>query len=177
MNHQPFEDWLLSKEALTQEQEAELHQHLQDCLACTNLATAWQAVEHEIKQAPQAAPAPRFNERWQARLAEKRTQKQRRLAWWMSAALGILLALNWNRLAGLSFANLLVNALYSFTLLSARIESAETLARILFAEVNPLIPLGVISFTGCVLTLLCLIWIASMLKIFIPQGVRNEARH
>ena len=181
MNHQPFEEWLLSKEALTQEQEAALHQHLQDCLACTHLAAAWQTVEHEIKQAPLAAPAPGFNQRWQARMAEKRARMQRRLAWWMiginlSAALGIFLALNWNRLASLSFTNLLVTALFSFTLLSARIESTEALVKILFTEVNPLIPLGMVSFIGCIVTLLCLIWIASMFKIFIPQGARNEAR-
>jgi uncharacterized membrane protein YhaH (DUF805 family) len=181
MNHQPFEDWLLSKEPLAQEQEADLRQHLQDCPSCANLATAWQAVEHEIKQTAQAAPAPGFSERWQARLVEKRTQKQRRLAWWviglnLSAALGIFLALNYNRLASLSFSKLLVSALYSLTLLFARIDSAEVLVKMLFEEVNPLIPLAVISLTGSILSLLCLVWIASLLKIYIPQGARNEAR-
>jgi len=181
MNHQPFEDWLLSKEPLAQEQEAGLRQHLEECPSCANLAAAWQAVEHEIKQTAQATPAPGFSERWQARLVETRAQKQRRLAWWViglnfSAALGIFLALNWNRLASLSFSKLLVNALYSLTLLFARIDSAEVLVRMLFEEVNPLIPLAVISLTGTILSLLCLVWIASMLKIYIPQGARNETR-
>jgi hypothetical protein len=187
MNHQPFEEWLLSKEPLAQGQEADLRQHLQECPSCANLTTAWQAVAYEIKQTAQAAPAPGFSQRWQARLAEKHAQKQRRLAWWvmglnLSTALGIFLALNWNHLANLSFSNLLVNGLYSLTLLFARIDSAEILVRMLFEEVNPLIPLAFISLTGSILSLLCLVWIASLIKIYnflgeYPKAVNPKANH
>jgi hypothetical protein len=179
MNHQPFEDWLLSKEPITPEQETELRQHLHDCPDCTNLAFTWQAVAQELERAPQAAPAPGFGNRWQARLAEKRAQKQRRFTWWviglnLSAALGIFLALNLHRLSSLSFSQLLVSALYTFTLILARIDSAEVLFKLFFSEVNPLIPLGIISVIGTSLSVLSLIWIFSMWKIFIPQGARNE---
>jgi hypothetical protein len=182
MNHQPFEEYLLSKEPLNQEQEADLRQHLQQCPACANLSCAWQEVELELKQTAQAAPARGFGERWQARLAEKRAQQQRRVAWWvigvnLGVAVGIFLALNWDRLANLSISRLLFTTLYSITLLSARIDSAGALVRILFEEVNPLIPLAIISLVASVISMLCLVWIASLFKIYIPQGARNEVRH
>ena len=180
MNHQPFEDWLLSDESLDQEQETSLRQHLTDCPKCTTLSQVWQSVEQELARTPQISPAPGFTERWQARLAEKRAQKQRRLVWWAigfssSAALGIFLALNWNRLASFSFSKLLALALYSITLLFARIGSAQVLFRLFFEDVNPIFPVAFIAVIATGLSILSLVWIVTMWKIYIPQGARNEA--
>ncbi len=182
MNHQPFEDWLLSKETLDPEQKAGLNQHLQSCSNCANLAAAWQAVEQEIAHTPQAAPAPGFTTRWQARLAEKRAQRQRRIAWWVIAlsllgALGFFLLPNWQRITSLSLSQLLVSGLYSLTLLFARIDSAEVLFRLFLREVNPVIPIAVVSSFATILSVLSLIWIASLVKIYNPLGVQHEARH
>jgi anti-sigma factor RsiW len=180
MNHQPFEDWLLSDEALDPEQETNLRQHLTGCPKCTTLSQALQSVEQEMKRAPQVSPTPGFTGRWQARLAEKRAQKQRRLVWWaigfnLSAALGIFLALYWNRLASFSFSKMLALALYSITLLFARIGSAQVLLKLFFEEVNPIFPIAFIAVVATGLSVLSLIWIVTMWKIYIPQGVRNEA--
>ena len=180
MNHQPFEDWLLSDQSLDVEQETSLRQHLTDCPKCTTLSQALQSVEQEMARAPQLSPAPGFAGRWQARLAEKRAQKQRRLVWWaiginLSAALGIFLALNWNRLASISVAKVLALALYTITLLFARIGSAQVLLRLLFEDVNPIIPIAIIAMAATGLSVLSLIWIVMMWKIYIPQGARNEA--
>ena len=182
MNHQPFEDWLLSDEPLDQEQETSLRQHLTDCLKCTTLSQVWQSVEQELARTPQISPAPGFTERWQARLAEKRAQMQRRLVWWAigfssSAALGIFLALNWNRLASFSFSKLLALALYSFTMLFARIDSAQVLFKLFFEDVNPIFPVAFVAVIATGLSILSLIWIVTMWKIYIPQGARHEAHN
>jgi hypothetical protein len=182
MNHQPFEDWLLSDEALDPEQETNLRQHLSGCPKCTDLSQALQSVEQEMVRAPQLSPAPGFTERWQARLVEKRAQKQRSIVWWaigvnLSAALGIFLALNWNRLASFSFSKLLALALYSITLLFARIGSAQVLFRLFFEDVNPIFPVIFIAVIATGLSILSLVWIVTMWKIYIPQGARNEAHN
>jgi hypothetical protein len=182
MNHQPFEDWLFSNEPIGSQQEASLRQHLENCPSCASMAQAWRSVETEIVRTPQAAPTPGFGKRWQARLAQKRSAQQRSLAWWvigfnLSAALGIFLALNWNRLTSLSLSKLLVSALYTVTLLFARIDSAEVLFKLLLEEVNPIILISVTALVGTSLCALSLAWIFSMWKIYLPQGVRNEARH
>jgi len=182
MNHQPFEDWLLSDEPIDQEQEANLRQHLNDCPQCTTLSQALQSVEQEMARTPQVSPASGFTERWQARLAAKLAQQQRRLVWCaigfsLSAALGIFLALNWNRLASLSFSKLLALALYSITLTFARIGSAQVLFKLLLEDVNPVIPIAFVALFATSLSVLCLVWIVTMWKIYIPQGVRHETYH
>jgi anti-sigma factor RsiW len=182
MNHQPFENWLLSHEQLDPQQETELDQHVKSCAGCANLAQAWQNVEAELKRAPQAAPAPGFSHRWQAVLAQKRSKRQRRMIGWiialnLAAALAIFTALNWEQLANLSFPGLLVSALYTLTLVFARIDSAQLLIRLLLETANPVILIMAATIVGTGICALSLTWMFSIYKIFLPQGVRNEARY
>jgi len=81
MNHQPFEEWLLSDEELTPEQDRALADHLQNCSECPQVGEAWEAVLEEIRQTPPAAPGPGFAQRWEARLEIQRAQIQRRWTW------------------------------------------------------------------------------------------------
>ncbi len=88
MNHQPYETWLLSEEALPPEQAQALQEHLQTCPACQRLERSWSGVEQLFRRSPLAAPAAGFSARWQARLAEEQRQRQRRNAWVMLAVTG-----------------------------------------------------------------------------------------
>ena len=77
-NHQPFEDWLLSEEAHSADQEQALQSHLLSCEQCRQLSSAWNEVELELKNAPTLSPAPGFTVRWQANLASRRTHRENR---------------------------------------------------------------------------------------------------
>jgi anti-sigma factor RsiW len=81
MNHEPYEEWLLSGEELNADQQLSLDEHLAICTECAGLATAWQAVRQVMLAAPQVEPAPGFTGRWQKRLAKRRADAARRNTW------------------------------------------------------------------------------------------------
>lgn len=81
MDHAPFEDWLLSGDALQPNEQEALDRHLETCPDCPKLARAWQEVHAEIRRAPQAAPALGFTNRFTARLEAAAVARQRRLTW------------------------------------------------------------------------------------------------
>ncbi len=77
-NHQPFENWLLSEGALTQEESQTLQEHLNDCETCRMLSEALRDVDRELRTASVLSPAPGFVSRWQARLEADRLRLYRR---------------------------------------------------------------------------------------------------
>ena len=81
MNHQPFESWLLSEEALEQEQERALQAHLMQCERCANLDASWVEVHQLFETAPRIAPAVGFTARWEDRLVLERKKRNTRQTW------------------------------------------------------------------------------------------------
>ncbi len=65
MSHDPYDEWLLTDEELTEEQRQELDAHLETCEECRQIASAWQAVETRLLSVPEAVPDPGFTQRWQ----------------------------------------------------------------------------------------------------------------
>ncbi len=76
MNHQPFEDWLLKEQPLTDEQQGQLQAHLRACLACAAL----REVDLALAAARPVAPARGFRARFQVRLAAYKAAQRRRMA-------------------------------------------------------------------------------------------------
>lgn len=76
-NHLLIEEWLLSASDLTPEESHQLQEHLKSCESCRQLSEAWQEVEYRLKSAPMRSPAPGFTIRWQQRLVEDRSRRQR----------------------------------------------------------------------------------------------------
>lgn len=68
MNHQPFDNWLLSDEPLPEDDERALRQHLVDCEQCRETEDAWLDVANLFVEIPDVEPAPGFVNRWQATL-------------------------------------------------------------------------------------------------------------
>jgi len=77
IEHDVYEEWLFTYydggaseqrggERLDGEQEAALQEHLKTCESCRSLATAWRAVDAQLREAPQAEPLPGFTQRWMA---------------------------------------------------------------------------------------------------------------
>lgn len=90
MNHLPYKEWLLSEATLPAEQAEALQDHLRICETCRQVEPAWGDVQALLKKAPAIDPLPGFTDRWQKRLEEHRIRKQRRMAWYIVAAIGAL---------------------------------------------------------------------------------------
>lgn len=78
MSHLPFENWIFDREKLTPNQISELEAHLQTCQQCSHLQSGWREVETLLQSAPITPAPPQFINRFQASLAEKKAQQQKR---------------------------------------------------------------------------------------------------
>ncbi len=83
MNHQPFRDWLFTgdepgEDILTQQQHAELQQHLNSCESCRSMTDAWMVVENHLRGQSMIEPNPGFTSRLEARLEAERRRIHRR---------------------------------------------------------------------------------------------------
>lgn len=76
MNHQPFEDWLLDDEPLTNQQQRELQVHMRGCTSCSAIAASNLALHTKHM----AVPQPGFTERFRPRLTAWKTEQLRRQA-------------------------------------------------------------------------------------------------
>jgi cation transport ATPase len=90
MNHQPFRDWLLSDEQLSEREQQALQSHLSTCEACSQIESAWKEIELEIKRSPQVTPAPGFTDRWQANLSAYQVRRQSRGGWFTISATSVI---------------------------------------------------------------------------------------
>jgi hypothetical protein len=82
MNHQPFENWLLSEDPLPADDERALRDHLVGCDQCSGLEDAWLDVANLFTEVPEIEPAPGFVNRWQATLeADQVAVKTMRQRW------------------------------------------------------------------------------------------------
>jgi hypothetical protein len=77
MNHQPFEDWLLTEKRISPQQKLDLDAHLRVCSYCSALAETGRAL-HTVKM---VSPAAGFSARFQQRLALQRAAELRRKRW------------------------------------------------------------------------------------------------
>ena len=74
MNHQPFEEWLLTEKLIGPKQKLELDAHLRICSYCSALAETGKA----LRTVKKASPAMGFSARFQARLVAQKAAEQRR---------------------------------------------------------------------------------------------------
>lgn len=173
MNHQPFENWLLSDEPLDEEQQEALKTHLSECKTCNELADALTQIEETFASPTAPAPASGFVQRWHNRLSLARRQQQQRRMWLVT--LGLFCA------AGLILLTLFllninhVNWLYeisqvfaNFTLFAARINQVLRVTKTLLRELPILIPIILIFGVGSISAIATLIvtWISSMIRLY-----------
>jgi hypothetical protein len=77
MNHQPFEEWLLSEKLISPKQKLDLDAHLRICSYCSALAETGKALQTVKK----ISPAAGFSARFQARLVMQKAAERRRKRW------------------------------------------------------------------------------------------------
>jgi len=175
MNHQPFEEWLLSEDPLAPEQARALQEHLRECESCLSLSRAWDAVEDELAGAPQAAPAAGFSQRWQANLAKRQAQDRQR-RFWQAGGAGLAVLAGIVILASplyqrFSPAEFLMSILFNLSLLFVRVNQAGVFLSTTFSGVSAIIPITIWVLIATSLSLLGMTWIVTMWKIIIPKGV------
>ncbi|MBN1536956.1 MAG: zf-HC2 domain-containing protein [Anaerolineales bacterium] len=81
MNHQFFENLLLSDSELTQVELTMLQEHLQTCEACRQFSNALEDVDHLFHNTPIASPAVGFTQRWQESVIQDNKKRQKRQIW------------------------------------------------------------------------------------------------
>lgn len=83
MNHQFFEERLLSDEPLSKEEKDILDEHLSSCEACQQLARAWIQISTQLHYANHKEPQPGFTKKWQSRLNAKLEKQQKVKVIWL----------------------------------------------------------------------------------------------
>lgn len=183
MTHQPYLNWMMidpdqPDEVLRPEQVVALQQHLESCPECSRLSLAWQAVERELKQPEQVAPAPGFSARWQARLETERSVRQRRHGYRLLAlnvglalaGLALLVVLAWPLLKSpqLYLWTIVYQVARWFSILSAARGFIDSLLQSVYLGPTPTLILmagGLVSLVGA----LGLAWGASMRWLLQPR--------
>ena len=77
MNHQPFEEWLLTEKLVSPKERLDLDAHLRSCSYCSALAETGKA----LRSVKKVSPTMGFSARFQARLAAQRAAELRRKRW------------------------------------------------------------------------------------------------
>ena len=77
MNHQPFEEWLLTEKLISPREKLDLDAHLRICSYCSALVETGKA----LRTVKRVSPAAGFSTRFQARLAMQKAADLRRKRW------------------------------------------------------------------------------------------------
>ena len=174
MNHQPFEEWLLTEKLISPREKLDLDAHLRICSYCSALAETGKAL-HTVKR---VSPAAGFSTRFQARLAMQKAADLRRKRWGtLLFTFGGLVMLMW--LVGPYLASffaapatwiaaLVEWAVFLFTTLQAVTQVGSVLLRMLPGFVSPFGFMVLVSaFAG-----IGLLWSVSIWRfVRVPRGV------
>ena len=175
MNHQPYEEWLLSDEPLDEAQSQALQAHLDECQECVPLAQAWKSVRFELAQTPTVAPVPGFTQRWQVRQAQRRFERQHRLAWLgtglnLLAGIAIFIGLNADKLAGFSLHTMFISLFYAIASVMARTGQIQRLMVYALQSVPPTVTVSLWILVATCFSFLAMLWIFTMWKILARKG-------
>jgi hypothetical protein len=171
MNHQPFEEWLLSDDELDQDQEQALNEHLETCTQCPPVVEAWKNVLIDIKYSPEVSPTPGFTQRFEARLAERRAENQQR--WTLITLLGFCLGAIALSGAGIlvkynglpSPVALLTDFSYTFIVLAEKVGTFWDVMQGILGSVPLIVPLFIWISISVSLFLWVFIWFVSVWRL------------
>jgi len=176
MSHQPFENWLLEDEELTDQENLALKKHLHDCSSCSELAESWHSAQALLLHTPPVEPAAGFTLRWQESLAERKALKQKLLV--RRLMLGLILAASATLVLFLTYVVVNTNVIDLVTGITGLFTNSASAfvqfrAGLLSWITNPaLLPIWI--FLACGLCMLCAVWLLTLWRIT-AQGVeRNE---
>ena len=172
MNHQPFENWLLSEDPITPEDKQALDSHVSTCRECRELQDAWRGVIDLFQEVPDAEPAAGFTNRWLERLeTEKQIDKVMRDRW-QSVIMLILLA---NVVTGLVVllgtqfltiidtpSSLLLSGIYRMMSTITLVNTIQNVSLTLIRTIIDVVPPGIWALLGLGLIGSIVTWIVSI---------------
>jgi hypothetical protein len=172
MNHQPFENWLLSEDTLSPENTSSLRDHLESCDHCRELETAWTGVVGLFQDVPDLEPAPGFVNRWQARLEVERQVELSVRHRWQSIIMLILIGnviVALVVLFGTQFLTtfdkpleLVLSGIYRIASIVTFFNAAQNVVITLFKTITSVVPVGIWALMGLGLVGSGAIWIISL---------------
>jgi hypothetical protein len=165
MNHQPFEDWLLSDKLINPKQKLELDAHLRICSYCSALAETGKALRVVKKVSPAAGFSARFQERLALQKAAERRRRFWGAVWFTFGGLVMLMWLAWPYLSSFlaspaaSITSLIEWGVFLFTTLQAMAQASSVFLDIIPSFIPPFAWMVVISaLAGIVLLWSVSIW-------------------
>ena len=174
MNHQPFEDWLLSDKVIDSKQKLELDAHLRVCPYCRALIETGLA----LRSVKMVSPAAGFASRFQSRLAARKLAERRRRLWGsVLFTLGGLAMLMW--IAGPFTASFVASPatwitsliewiVFLITTLQAVAQAGSVMLRVLPSFISPF----VLMVAASTLAGMGLLWTVSIWRFTrVPRGV------
>jgi hypothetical protein len=171
MDHQPFEEWLLTEETLTPQQKRQLTAHLQSCRSCSALAE----VDLAFRSVRQVEPAAGFVDRFQVRLVERKQALRRRNALGFIllalSVVGLLAALVWPvlRVAVESPVDLLTSWLSALFGFWASLQALLHAGSVLFRVAPGFVPIYIWAILLFGLAGWSLVWAFSLMRFFRVQ--------
>ena len=172
MNHQPFENWILSEETLSPENAGALQDHLETCNQCRELQAVWVEVVDLFQGVPDVEPVPGFVNRWQERLAVERQVELSIRHRWQSIIMLILIG---NVIAGLVVLlgsqflttfdtplSLVLSGVYRLASMVTFINVVQNVFATLFRTIISVVPVGLWAVLGIGLVGAVAIWIISL---------------
>jgi hypothetical protein len=175
MNHQPYEDWLLSEEPLLPEQACELESHLRLCGSCRRLSESWTDIQNFFQVVPDVKPQAGFSARWLTRLEEREKKSKQRQSWMMliltggvAAFIFILIGINFAMSINQPMQLLLIGTNKIADWLSV-IKAINEVSSALLELVSIMIPPVWWVIFAAMISLLSLLWIYSLNQLIQPR--------
>ncbi|NMB56153.1 MAG: hypothetical protein GYA15_15790 [Leptolinea sp.] len=178
MEHQPYENWILSGDPLSPSQKSDLMDHISTCSHCASIYEGIAGVEDLLKCATFESPSPGFTQRFQM-MAARRKEEARRLqsylflGWMMLVTVVISMGYLTTLLLIQSPAEVVSNIMASTINMAFQLDSLLQLVKT-WMQIIPLpITLAIIAGSAGLVVLLTSGWIFSIWKIS-AQGVKTN---
>jgi len=175
MNHLPYEDWILSDEALSPEQSSHLQAHLMSCDSCRYLSESYLDVTKLFTGSPKIKPANGFRDRWLIRLEKeelKKRQRQTLITFILTggAALSILMILSFQLFKSFDQPmDVLIFGANILTQLLSIIFAINEITSALVELVSIMIPPIWWVVSATLVSLMSLLWLYSLKRIMLPR--------
>jgi hypothetical protein len=178
MEHQPFENWILSGDPLTQSQFTELKAHLSICPHCTTIKEGFSGVEMLFKSATFESPSPGFTHRFKI-MAAQREEEARRLqsyfflGWTMIVTVVVSIAYLTTMMLTKSPTEVITELMSSTINVAFQLDTLIETLMAWFTIIPLPITLAIIAGSASLVVLLTSGWIISVWKVS-SQGVRTH---
>ncbi|GAP20247.1 hypothetical protein [Leptolinea tardivitalis] len=178
MEHQPFENWILSGDPLTPSQLTELDNHLSICPHCKSIQEGLSGVEDLIRSSTFESPSPGFSRRF-AVLAAQREEEARRLQsyFFLGWTLVITVIVSIGYLGTLFLTqspNEVISGLMSSTIQAAfQLDNMLQMVKTWMHYIPLPITLAIVAGSASLVVLLTSGWIISVWKVS-TQGVKTN---